>query len=151
MSRNHSIYWYDEGPEFRSAFLFNLRDADVRSGGSIPKGAITDGQVGLVAAEDEVVGKSAKIVSFNPNRRCKWQGFELPCMVSKTLPGGRVTGPLLRRSNFAVAAITCPEVEETARSLKVPCVTTPEGVLVINVELARFERQKNRGRRATLI
>jgi hypothetical protein len=56
----------------------------------------------------------------------------------------------LRASNYAVAAITGDEVKTKADDLKVPCVQTPQGVWVINVELARFEGQ-GPSRRASLI
>jgi hypothetical protein len=57
---------------------------------------------------------------------------------------------VLRDSNYAVAAITGDAVKTKADSLKVPCVQTPQGVWVINVELARFNGQ-GASRRATLI
>jgi hypothetical protein len=150
MARKHSIYWYDEGPEFKQAFLYNLRDDDVQEGGRIPKGAITNGAAGLVAAEAEVFGWTAKTMAFNPNRRCEWNGFELPCMTLPNVPAGRVPSAALRDSNHAVAAITSDAVKAMADSVNLPTIKTPEGVWVINVELARFERQGPE-RRATLI
>ncbi|PWU21782.1 MAG: hypothetical protein C5B50_01095 [Verrucomicrobia bacterium] len=150
MSQKFSIYWYQQGPEFKQAFLYNLRDNDVQQGGKIPLGAIIQGSVGLVAAEAEVFGWTGKLVPFNANRRCEWQGYELPCMASPALPAGKVSGGILRDWNYAVAAITSDQVKSMAESLKIPVVKTPEGTWVINVELARFERQ-GAGRRATLI
>ena len=150
MSKKFSTYWYQEGPEFKQACLYNLRDNDVREGGKIAKGAVVQGAVGFVAAECEVFGWTVKTVAFTANRRCVWQGFELPCMASAALPGGKATARQLHDSNYAVAAITSDEVKAIADSLKIPAVKTPGGVWVINVELARFERQ-GRGRRATLV
>ena len=150
MAKAFSIYWYQEGPEFKQAFLYNLRDNDVQSGGRIAKGAITAGAVGFVAAECEIGARSVKTLPFKPNRRCEWQGFELPCMTSPALPAGRPTASALRAANYAVAAITSDEVKAMADSLRVPALKTPEGVWVINVELARFARQ-GPGRRATLL
>lgn len=147
MAKKFSTYWYQEGPEFKQAFLYNLRDNDVQSGGKIEQGEIALGAVGLVAAESTVVGRTAAVV---PNRRCEWQGFELPCMTLPSLPAGKVPANVLRDSNYAVAVITSEEVKAKADSLKVPCVQTPQGVWVINVELARFNGQ-GAGRRATLI
>jgi hypothetical protein len=150
MPKKYSTYWYQEGPEFKQAFLYNLRDNDVQSGGMIEQGAIVLGAVGLVAAESTVVGRTGKILPFSANRRCEWQGFELPCMTLPTLPAGKVPASSLRDGNYAVAAITSDEVKAKADSLKVPSVRTPQGVWVINVELARFNGQGS-GRRATLI
>ena len=150
MPKKFSTYWYQEGPEFKQAFLYNLRDNDVQVGGKIAEGAIVQGAVGLVAAQCEVFGWTGKTVAFNANRRCEWQGFELPCMASAALPAVKATAVQLHDSNYAVAAITSDEVKALADNLKVPAVKTPEGVWVINVELARFERQ-GRSRRATLV
>lgn len=150
MAKKFSIYWYKEGPEFTQAFLYNLRDNDVQEGGRIAKGAIVQGAVGFVAAESEVFGWTGKTVAFNANRRCQWHDFELPCMASAELPAGRVPAGQLRDANYAVAAITSDAVKALADNLKIPAVKTPEGVWVINVELARFDRQ-GPGRRATLM
>lgn len=150
MAKKFSIYWYNEGPEFKQAFLYNLRDNDVQEGGKIPRGAIVQGSVGFVAAEVEVFGWTGKVIPFAANRRCMWHNFELPCMAAPALPGGKVSGTVLRDWNYAVAAITSDEVKSFADNLKVPAVKTPEGVWVINVELARFERQ-GPGRRAAWV
>jgi hypothetical protein len=149
MPKKFKIYWYQEGPEFKKAFLYNLRDNDVQEGGRIPQGAIVQGSVGFVAAEAEVFGWTGKVVAFSANRRCTWHDFELPCMASPSLPTGKVAGGLLRDWNYAVAAITSEEAKSLADDLKIPAVKTPQGVWVINVELARFERQ-GAGRRVTL-
>ena len=119
MPKKFSIYWYKEGPEFKQAFLYNLRDNDVQEGGRIAKGAIVQGAVGLVAAEVEVFGWTGNALPFNPNRRCDWHDFELPCMASPRLPAGKVAAGLLRDGNYAVAAITSDEVKALADSLKV--------------------------------
>jgi hypothetical protein len=150
MPKKFSIYWYKEGPEFKQAFLYNLRDNDVHGGGKIAKGAITVGAVGFVAAECEVFGRTAKTAPFKANRRCDWHGHELPCMALPALPPGKPTASELRAANYAVAAITSDEVKALAGNMKIPVVKTPEGVWVMNVELARFERQ-GPGRRASLI
>lgn len=150
MAKKFSVYWYKEGPEFIAAFLYNLRDDDVQEGGRIGKGVIVQGAVGFVAAECEVFGWTGKSVAFNAHRRCHWHDFELPCMASPALPAGNVPASQLRDANYAVAAITSDAVKAIADDLKIPAVKTPEGVWVINVELARFERQ-GPGRRATLI
>ena len=150
MPKKYNTYWYQEGPEFKQAFLYNLRDDDVHSGGKIAQGEILLGAVGLVAAESTAVGWTGKTLPFNPNRRCEWQGFELPCMTLPSLPAGKVPANVLRDGNYAVAVITSEEVKAKADSLKVPCVQTPQGVWVINVELARFNGQ-GASRRATLI
>lgn len=150
MAKKFSIYWYQEGPEFKKAYLYNLRDNDVHSGGKIEQGEIVLGAIGLVAAESTAFGWTGKVLPFTPNRRCEWQGFELPCMALPSLPAGKVSASLLRAGNYAVAAITSDAVKSMADSLKVPCVRTPQGVWVINVELARFNGQ-GAGRRATLI
>lgn len=71
-------------------------------------------------------------------------------MAAPALPAGKVSETALRVSNYAVAAVTSDEVKSLADNLKVPVMKTPEGVWVINVELARFERQ-GPARRATLI
>jgi hypothetical protein len=150
MAKKFSIYWYQEGPEFKKAFLYNLRDNDVQQGGKIEQGEIVAGAVGLVAAEAVAFGWTGRTVPFQPNRRCEWQGFELPCMTLPSTPATKVPASLLRDCNYAVAAVTSEEVRATAESLKVPCVRTPKGVWVINVELARFTGQ-GAARRATLL
>ena len=150
MPKNFTIYWYQEGPEFTKAFLYNLRDNAVQGGGKIAKGAITTGAVGFVAAECEVFGRTVKTAAFKGNRLCKWKGYELPCKTLASAPAGRVPASQLRDSNYAVAAITSDEVKAQADSLKVPAVKTPEGVWVTNVELGRFGRQ-GVGRCATLV
>jgi len=86
MPKKYNTYWYQEGPEFKQAFLYNLRDNDIQSGGKIVQGEIVLGAVGLVVAESTAVGWTGKTLPFNPNRRCEWQGFELPCMTSPSLP-----------------------------------------------------------------
>jgi len=150
MAKKFSIYWYQEGPEFKKAFLYNLRDNDVQQGGQIEQGEIAVGAVGLVAAEATVFGWTGRVVSFQPNRRCEWQGFELPCMTLPSAPTSKVPASLLRDCNYTVAAVTSDDVRATAENLKVPCVRTPQGAWVINVELARFTGQ-GAARRATLL
>jgi len=135
MAKKFSIYWYQDGPEFKQSFLYNLRDNDVQSGGKIDQGEIVLGVVVLVAAENAVAGRKAKVLPFDPNRRYEWQGFELPCMTLPSLPAGKVPENVLRDGNCAVAAITSDGVKAKADILKVPCVQTAQGMLVINVEL----------------
>jgi hypothetical protein len=57
---------------------------------------------------------------------------------------------LLRDGSCSAAAITSDEVKSLADKLKFPAVKTPQWVWVINVDLARFDRQGT-GRRATPI
>ena len=73
-----------------------------------------------------------------------------PAWRRRRCQAGRSREDSCATANYAVAAITSDEVKAMADSLKIPAVKTPEGVWVINVELARFERQ-GRGRRATLV
>ena len=150
MAKKFKTYWYQEGAEFKQAFLYNLRDSDVQEGGRIARGMIIQGTVGFVAAESEVFGWTGKAVAFQANRRCEWHGFELPCMASPNIPANKPSAAQLRDANYAVAAITSDDIKALADQLKVPTVKTSKGVWVINVELARFERQ-GAVRRATLI
>ena len=150
MSTKFGKYWYNEGLEFRAAFLYNLRDGDVQRGGSISKGTITVGQVGFVAAEADVFGWTVKTCDFKASRRCEWQGFELPCMAHPSIPPGKVATARLRRFNYAVAEAISDDVAARAAKLGLPVLTTPSAYRVINVELSRFERQGAQ-RRATLL
>jgi len=77
MAKKYKIYWYLEEQEVHDAFLFNCRDDDLRAGAGIPSGAIVLGASGCVAAERAVRGYTGKIITFQPTRRCEWQGQEL--------------------------------------------------------------------------
>lgn len=149
MTRKHSKYLYNI-PEIRSASLCNLRDQEAQKGGQISGGDVTTGSVGFAVAENDVVGWTAKTVPFRPTRRCKWQGFELPCMVHPRTPPGKIDYGDLRDFNYVVAAVVNESVAAMARKLKLLYLITPKGKPVINLEISRFGRQ-NPGRRATLL
>lgn len=150
MAKKYTTYWYQEGPEFKQAFLYNLRDNDVQKGGSIEQGEIVQGAEGLIAAETTVFGWTGRILPFKPNRRCEWQGLELPCMTQPVTPGASVAAIRLGVFNYAVVPVTSEAVKAAADSLKMPCVRNSQGAWVFNVELTRFSGQDSR-RRAKLI
>jgi hypothetical protein len=150
MAKKYLTYWYQEGPEFRAAYLYNVRDDDIRSGGRIEQGQIVQGAEGLVVAESTVIGHNGRIVEFQPNHRCKWKGFELPCMT--LAPGSQASAKAVRLGalNYAVVPVTSDAVKATADSLKIPCIKHAQGTWLFNVELTRFSGQFAE-RRATLI
>jgi hypothetical protein len=150
MPKKFEIYWYNEAPELKPAFLFNLRDNDIQKGGKIVVGEIIEGAVGYVAAQETVMFWTGRVVPFSPNRRCEWQGFELRCMVHPNTPTGKVPAAKLRDFNYAVAEVPNDKVAEKATSVGIPVVRTSQSKRVINVELSQFERQKAE-RRANLL
>ncbi|MFT5470705.1 MAG: hypothetical protein ACI8UO_005836 [Verrucomicrobiales bacterium] len=152
MGRKHEIYWYQESKAIAAAFLYNVRDGDLQVGGSIEKGEIIAGCIGFTVAERNVVGYSGRCVSFEPNRRCMWQGVELRCMAHPDIPGSVTSKAQLRGFNYAVAELAGEEHVELAKQTNVPQVDTPSGSTVINIELTTFQRQgAGNPRRAKLI
>lgn len=150
MARKHTIYWYQEGPEFRSAFLFHLRDGDVKQGGKFKKGDVVEGTGGYVVAEADVFGWTVAIVPFSPTRRCEWHGFVMPCMVHRQAPPGKHPSAQLRAFNYIVAQLTDPAAEIKAAEIGLPVIPTDAGQKLVNLEIGRFEAQAHQ-RRATLL
>jgi hypothetical protein len=149
VSRKHSILCYNE-PEIANAFLYNLRDFDAQTGGQISKGDIAQGAIGYAVAESTVVGWTAKTVRFRSSRKCKWQGFELPCMVHLQTPRGKSSYSKLRDFNYVVAAVINEQVASIAKKLHLPYLITSDGKPVFNLEISRFQKQGHE-RRATLL
>lgn len=151
MAKNFSTYWYREDEQFRRAFLYNCRDADITIGGSISKGAIVPGLVGFCIAETDVMGFSGKTVPFTPNRRCEWQGLELRCQCHPGAPVAPANKKELSGFNYVVADLSVPEARALAEELKLPVITA-DGRTLANLELQVFQAQ-GRGsvRRARLI
>jgi hypothetical protein len=151
MAKRFSTYWYQEDDQFRSAFLFNCRDADITEGGTIPKGAVVQGAVGYCVAEAPVAGYSGDIVAFKPNRRCVWRGIELRCLCHPMAPASAKTKKELRGFNYVVADLSAPEARSLAEELQLPVVVA-DGLHLANLELDVFQGQ-GRGsvRRARLI
>ena len=153
MAKNYSTYWYQEDDQFRSAFLYNVRDRDIIPGGLIPKAAVIQGQVGFCISEAGVTGYSGRVVPFIPNRRCNWKSFELNCMCHPDIPNETVSKHELRRFNYSIADFsTLPEAAKLAEELKLPLLRTPTGQLLANLELDVFQRQgAGNVRRAKLV
>jgi len=146
----HIMLPHNKHPEFRKSFLFNLRDGDFQSGGQISKGEVVQGKNGYVAAESHCPGWNAVTVTFRPNRKCEWQQFKLPCMAIPKVPVENLTKKALRSYNYVLATVTNAEVAARAKKLELPCVVTPNGDHVINLEISRFSPQRKAGR-ATLL
>ena len=151
MAKKYSTYWYQEDDQFRRAFLYQCRDNDVTVGGSIAKGAVLEGVLGYCIAEAAVSGYSGRVVPFKPNRRCIWQGIELPCQCHPAAPASPATKNELRGFNYVVADLTAPDAREIAEQVKLPVVNV-DGKSLANLELDVFQSQ-GRGsvRRAKLL
>src|SRR5665213_2325453 len=94
--------WYRTSLDVEFAFLYNCRQRDLADGTGISKGVIVEGKYGFVATEALVPKVTGKIVPFNPNRRCKWEGLELRCQAILTAPAGQ---PVPVKFNYIVAAL----------------------------------------------
>ncbi len=154
MPPRFDVYWYKKGLLIKNAFLFNCRDDDltIQSGAQIPKGSIVSGTIGYVAAEELVPGSSATLVPFEPNRRCAWQDFELACMAHPDAPTPNAPQEELRRFNYIVAELPNPEARALARRLALPVLVDDQGRNLVNLEIARFERQgRGSPRRAKIL
>ena len=152
MAKKYKIYWYQEEQEVHDAFLLNCRDDDLRAGAGIPVGAIVLGAGGCVAAERAVRGFTGKTITFQPTRRCEWQGQELRCQVHPDMPAGAKLKAELRPFNHIVAELTSAEQVSLAKKSGVPLITTPTGKQLVNLECACFQKQGIKNpRRAKMI
>lgn len=141
MARKYSIYWYQKEQRIRDAFLYNCRDNDLQKIQPILKGCIIQGAIGFAVAECDVVGFTASIVpKFKSNRRCDWMGFTLSCMVHPQTPNGPLPKSRLRDFNSIVAELT-KDAEKVAKGKGVPVVRHKDGLKLVNLEIATFERQ----------
>jgi len=152
MAKNYKIYWYQKEQTVHDAFLFNCRDDDLRAGAGIPVGAIVLGASGCVAAERAVRDYTGKTITFQPMRRCEWQGQELRCQVHPDMPVGAKLKAELRPFNHIVAELTSPEQVALAQKTGVPVITTSPGKQLVNLECACFQKQGAKNlRRAKMI
>ena len=152
MAKKFQKYWYHDEHEVREAFLFNCRDDDLRAGAGIPVGAIVPGEVGCVVAERAVRGYTGKIISFQPTRRCEWQGQALRCQVHPDMPAAAKNKAELRHYNYIVAELTSVEQVALAKSVGVPVIATASGKQLVNLECACFQKQGIKNpRRAKMI
>lgn len=155
-NKKYSIYWYNVKyspikQQICDAFLYNCRDNDLRYTDGIPLGAIVAGAVGYVIAERPIYGIIGTIVPFKQNRLCKWNGFELACMVHPMAPKVKFTKKELRFFNYIVAELTDPDAIKVATNLELAIVSANRRRF-INLEIGRFERQgKHSIRRAQLL
>jgi hypothetical protein len=117
MGRKYKIYWYSEREDVRRAFLVHCRDRDLSDGPGISKGTIIQGAIGFAAAEKDVPGLTGRIVKFAPNRRCIWQGLELPCMAHPNAPPGTAPKSKFRHFNNIVAQLATPDAVNLAKRL----------------------------------
>lgn len=152
MPSKFAIFWYRKSPFAKNAFLYNCRDDDLapQPGSRIERGEIVFGAVGLVVAEQIVPGLIGKVIRFHSNRRCEWQGCELPCMVHPNVTAGLTAKTELRGFNYAVAELTNIDAVALATNLKLPVIQDVKGRKLINVELASFQ-SIGKHRRAKLI
>lgn len=156
MTRHFSIHWYNEEPAVARAFLYNLRDRDLRTSGRINRGEIVLGACGLHVAEKDVDGFSGTIVDYLPNRCCEWQGHFLTCMALKDLPIGPVPRGQsggLRHRHCVVAELTSPASVGKAKALGLPIINSVGGRTLVNLEVASFGDKGRQAayRRATLL
>lgn len=142
MPKKHDIYWYNEEPSVKKAFLYNCRDGDLRFGNGIPYGSIVQGIGGFVCAENEVPNLSASIIStFRANRDCDWMGFTLRCMVHPEAPLAPATKKELRPYNYVVASLTEVDSLAKAKTLGMSIISLSDGMHLINLEISAFEKQ----------
>ena len=136
-------YWYQESAFVKNAFLYHLRDDDLveHKSTQIPQGTIVEGALGFAAAEQAVPGFQARIVRFAPNRQCEWQGLILGCMAHTAAPANQPPKKELRLFNNIVARLPDEAAIVLAKSTGVPVLTTPEGDIVVNLEVANFGKQ----------
>jgi hypothetical protein len=154
MAKLFQTYWYNEQQAVRNAFLFNLRDDDLRSGGRVRRGEIVAGKCGYAIAEADVFGLSGRIVPFAPNRQCEWQGHILHCMALDGLPQGPVSRAHaggLRHKHCVVVEFTSKKALEDARAAGLPVVHGTDGKTYANLEVAHIPQRQKRYRRATLL
>jgi len=98
-----------------------------------------------------VPGFSGSLLRYKPNRLCKWQNFELACMVHARAPLGKSTKAALRHFNYVVAELSDSRALSMAKRLGVPVIEA-NGCRVVNLEIACFERQgRANPRRAKLL
>jgi hypothetical protein len=154
MATNFAIYWYRESAFVKNAFLYNCRDNDLKrvQNCSIREGQIVKGAVGYVIAEHHALGFRGEIVRFKPNRKCHWQGLDLPCMAHDAIPGGTITKDALRHYQYAVAQLPDEQAVKIAVKKGIPVIVTLNRQYFLNLELSTFEKQgKASTRRAKLI
>ena len=154
MATKFKIFWYQESAFIKNAFLYNCRDNNLRrsQNGWIKAGQIVTGATGYVIAEQNVPGFSGKSVRFKPNRKCSWQGLDLPCMAHQDIPVGSNTKPALRHRQYAVSQLPDEDAVKVAINSGVPVLVTLDKKNYVNLELSTFERQgKGNPRRAKLI
>jgi hypothetical protein len=143
MPKSFSKYWYQESPFVKNAFLFHLRDDDLVEDPTarIPQGVIVEGALGYAAAEQAVPGFKARTMHFTPNRQCEWQGRILGCMAHAAAPAAQPAKKELRLYNNIVARLPDEAAVVLANSTGIPVLTTPEGDMVVNLEVASFGKQ----------
>ena len=154
MATKFKIFWYQESAFIKNAFLYHCRDNDLQrsQNGWIKAGQIVTGATGYVIAEQNVPGFSGKSVWFKPNRKCRWQGLDLPCMAHQDIPAGSNTKPALRHRQYTVAQLPDETAVKIAVKKGVPVVVTSDKKNLVNLELSTFQKQgKGNPRRAKLI
>lgn len=143
MPKSFSKYWYQESAFVKNAFFYHLRDDDLVEdpAARIPQGVIVEGALGYAAAEQAVPGFKARTMRFTPNRQCEWQGLILGCMAHPGAPANQPSKKELRLYNNIVARLPDEAAVVLAKSTGVPVLTTPEGDMVVNLEVANFGKQ----------
>jgi hypothetical protein len=148
------------------ADLYNCRDDDLCSGGTIARGDIVPGKCGIAVAAADVPGLSVTrgVVPYQPNRCVKWQDFYLTCMALKGLREGPVPFGApggLRHSHYVVAELTAPAAialakhqlviqTKTKGDAQLRLVETSDGRKLVNLEVARIPEKNPGYRRAEL-
>ncbi len=154
MSQIFEKYWYQDEPAVARAFLFNLRDDDLRAGGSVHEGDIVVGQCGFVAAETDVIGFRGTTISYSPNRCVEWQNHYLTCMALDDLPAGstlRSKSSKLRHKHYVVAELSWVRLGAHARKIGLPVVHSDSGRLLVNLEIFTVPSRTPAYRRAKLL
>ena len=154
MPRLFQKYWYEDEAAIARAVLHNLRDDDIRPGGSIRKGQIVAGKCGFNVAEAAVRGFSGRTPKFKPNRQIEWQGFTLDCMALDGLPIGaavKAGKSKLRHRHCVVAELTDPEQVATAKEIGLPILKSEDGRSLANLEVFTVPGRTPKFRRAKLL
>ena len=154
MATKFKKFWYQESAFIKNAFLYNCRDNDLQRSQNdwIKAGQIVAGATGYVIAEQNVPGFSGKSVRFKPNRKCHWQGLDLPCKAHQDIPAGSNTKAALRHRQYAVAQLPDEDAVKVAINSGVPVLVASDRKSYVNLELSTFEKQgKGNSRRAKLI
>jgi hypothetical protein len=154
MASKFKIFWYRKSVFVKNAFLYNCRDNDLQRSlnGWIKEGQIVSGATGYVIAEHNVpgfaFGLTGKIVPFESNWDCNWQGLILPCMAHEAIPSHK---SYLRPYNYVVAQLPDEEAVKIVVKNKVPVIITLDQKLYVNLEIFWSFQKQDKNRRAKLI